>query len=73
MGGVQTQVYVDVASSGVSIYEGNHRIRAAFQANLDSIPARIRYYGHSECRLSDVPWWYPTNIRRFLQDRCDNG
>lgn len=42
----------------VKVSEGNHRIRAAYQAGLDRIPVQVRFFGHTERLLDEIPWEY---------------
>ena len=51
--GEPIDVEVDV-NSVVSIFEGNHRVRAAQLAGLEQIPVNVRYLGGSE--ISPGPW-----------------
>ena len=52
----QAVFIVSDPGKGPQVYEGNHRIRAAHEAGLTHIPARIRYFGHTErdYKVSDV-------------------
>ena len=47
------------------VYEGNHRIAAAVQADIDDIPVEVRYWGHAE-----DDWSWPS---RHLQRKASSG
>lgn len=55
--GIREPVFVVVewvsGSPKAFVYEGNHRIAAAVQADLDTIPVEVRYFGHAE---QDYMW-----------------
>lgn len=45
--GIKERITVDISKEGkVSVYEGNHRLQAALQLNIETIPAEVRYYGN---------------------------
>ena len=49
-----------VIAAGPQISEGNHRVRAALDAGIPSIPVEIRYFGKAEER-----WEVAPEVRRF--------
>lgn len=47
--GILDPIAIDVEKDGsIKIYEGNHRVQAALQLGLQSVPVEIRYYGNSQ-------------------------
>lgn len=73
--GVLSDVLIDVYPEGpfdpVSVYEGNHRIRAALQAGLADVPVEVRFFGHAECDTQRIPWTWPTGVYETLESRCE--
>lgn len=72
--GIKERVFVVVDQDGgriiPTVYEGNHRIRAAYQVGVDEIPVEVRFFGHAECDLDAVPWEYPGDVEDMLRERC---
>lgn len=51
--GIEHPLLVDVAQDGtVSLVEGNHRLQAALQLGLPSVPVEIQYRGNSQQRVT---------------------
>ncbi|MNC02569.1 ParB-like nuclease domain protein [compost metagenome] len=51
--GIKEPITIDVEKDGnVVVYEGNHRVEAALQLGLPTVPVEIRYYGNSQREVS---------------------
>ena len=54
--GLEYRPLIMVSKEGKpSIYEGNHRIRAAIEAGVEKIPIEIRYLGNSQRTHGLIP------------------
>lgn len=47
--GIQEKIVIDIKKNGnISIYEGNHRLKAAEQLGFETVPVELRYYGNRQ-------------------------